>query len=161
MTRPVLRVELSEDSDRTLRELSEAASEPKRTQRRAAMLRLNHRGWTTNQIAEYFNCQVATVRQAIYRWRAGGLAALWDDPRAGRPRQWQTSDMDYVEDQLSTAQSFNSRQLVDLLEQDCNVHLSRRHLSRLLKKRGIVGNAPGTVISKSKTRLPEPKSKQS
>jgi transposase len=125
------------------------------------MLRLSHRGWSTDQIAEYFDCRIELVREAIYRWREGGLAKLSDAPRAGRPNQWEPSDMAYLEAQLAQPGSLNSRQLIALLKEERNVELSRRHLNRLLKKKGIVGSAPGITIVKNKTRLRGPKNKLS
>jgi transposase len=161
MTRPALQVKLSPEEDNTLLELSGATSVGRRPRRRAEMLRLSHRGWSTLEIASYFDCRVETVREAIYRWREGGIGGLWDEPRAGRPRQWESADLAYLEAQLSKPGSLNSRQLIALLKQERNVVLSRRHLSRLLKKKGSAGSAPGTVIAKNKTRLPEAKNKLS
>ncbi|MEO1149184.1 MAG: helix-turn-helix domain-containing protein [Cyanobacteria bacterium J06638_22] len=124
-------------------------------------MRLNHRGWTTEQIAEYLGCQVATVRQTIHRWRDEGLGGLWDSPREGRPRRWEEEDMAYVAITIEESPTtVNSRQLVNQLEQAREVTLSRRHLRRVLKKRAIAGNVPGTAIRASKTRLSEPLSKQ-
>ena len=55
MTRPRLQVVLSIEEDRTLLELRTAISVSQRTQDRAEVLRLSHRGWTTERIAEYFD----------------------------------------------------------------------------------------------------------
>lgn len=151
MSRTRLQVDLTDAEDRQLYELREDASVPTRTKRRAEMLRLNHRGWTTEQIAEYLSCQCETVRRAIHRWQQGGLDGLWDAPRQGRPRKWQASDFAVVEQRLAEPGTVNSRQVVELLASDCDVHLSRRHVSRLLKKKGIAGSAPAKAINKNKT----------
>lgn len=162
MSTPRLQVTLSSDEDRTLFELRRAETIPQRTKDRATALRLNHRGWTTEQIAEYLGCQVATVRQTIHRWRDEGLGGLWDSPREGRPRRWEEADIAYVESTIeASTTTVNSRQLVNKLEEDREVTLSRRHLRRVLKKRGIGGNAHGTATRVSKTRSFEPPSKQS
>lgn len=161
MSTPRLQVTLSSEEDRTLFELRRADTIPQRTKDRATALRLNHRGWTTEQIAEYLGWQVATVRQTIHRWRDQGLGGLWDRPREGRPRRWEEADMAYVETTIEASPTtVNSRQLVTQLEQEREVRLSRRHLRRVLKKRAIAGNAPGTATSASKTRSFEPSSKQ-
>ena len=152
MSRTRLQVTLTNAEDHQLYELREDATVPKRTKRRAEMLRLNHRGWTTEKIAEYLSCRIETVRRAIHRWQRLGLDGLWDAPRQGRPLKWQTSDFVVVEQRLSEPGTVNSRQVVELLASDCDVHLSRRHVSRLLKKRGSAGSAPGKAISESKTR---------
>lgn len=151
MTRTLLKVNLTQGEDEQLFELRDDASVPKRTKLRAEMLRLNHRGWQTKEIAEYLDCRVETVRRAIYRWQAGSLENLWDAPREGRPRSWDESDMGYIEQQLDEPGTFNSRQVVELLNSARDVQLSRRHVSRLLKKRGTVGSAQDTATSKNKT----------
>ena len=161
MSTPRLQVTLSSEEDRTLFELRRAATIPQRTKDRATALRLNHRGWTTEQIAEYLGWQVATVRQTIHRWRDQGLGGLWDSPREGRPCRWEEDDMAYVETTIeASTTTVNSRQLVTQLEQDREVTLSRRHLRRVLKKRAIDGNAHDTATKASKTRSSEPPSKQ-
>lgn len=161
MSTPRLQVTLSSEADRTLFELSRAETVPQRTKDRATALRLNHRGWTTEQIAEYLGWQVATVRQTIHRWREQGLGGVWDSPREGRPRGWEEADIAYVESSIeASTTTVNSRQLVNQLEQEREVTLSRRHLRRVLKKRAIGGNAPGTATRGSKTRSSERPSKQ-
>ncbi|MEM9505661.1 MAG: helix-turn-helix domain-containing protein [Cyanobacteria bacterium P01_E01_bin.43] len=100
------------------------------------MLRLNHRGWRTEQIADYLNCQVATVRKAIHRWQQDGLYGLWDSPRPGRPVTWSIADIEHLTEKIETsAETFNSRQLAQELEEARAVKLSRRHLRRVLKKK--------------------------
>ena len=135
MSRPRLQVHLSAAADQTLLELRKAPDIPQRTKDRAEVLRLNYRGWKTEQIAEYFGWQVATVRQTIHRWQDYGLYGLWDAPRSGRPCKWSPSDMVYLETLIETTEStLNSRQLVAALTAHQGVTLSRRHLCRLLKK---------------------------
>lgn len=157
MTRPRLQVTLSQTEDETLLEVRKATTIPQRTKDRAEMLRLNHRGWTTAQIAEYFDCQVATVRKAIYRWQSNGLYGLWDLPRSGRPRKWTEADLVYLEETIEqTPETLNSRHLTHRLKTKRQVELSRRHLCYLLKKRAIDGNAPATAINGFKTPLNAP-----
>lgn len=150
MSRTRLQVVLSDAEDHQLYELRDAAGIPKRTKQRAEMLRLSHRGWTTEQIAEYLACRVETVRRTIHRWQRAGVAGLWDAARSGRPAGWQASDFALVEAHLQGPGTFNSRQIVELLESECNVHLSRRHVSRLLKKKGIAGSALGKATDVNK-----------
>ena len=151
MSRTRLQVNLTDAEDHQLYELREDATVPARTKRRAEMLRLNHRGWPTEKIAEYLECQRDTVRRAIHRWQQSGIEGLWDAPRQGRPLKWQAGDFAVVEERLCDPGTFNSRQVVELLATERDVHLSRRHVSRLLKKRGTAGSAPGKVINASKT----------
>lgn len=153
MTRPRLQVVLTAEEDRTLLELSSASSVPQRTKERAQVLRLNHRGWTTEGIADYLNWQVETVRQAIYRWQQKGLSGLWDAPRGGRPPKWSEADIAQLEQSLQQEnQTSNAQQLAHQLQQERQVSLSRWQLRRILKKRAIAGSALGIVIETCKTR---------
>ena len=153
MSTPWLQVSLTPEEDQTLFELRSAPAIPQRTKDRAEALRLNHRGWTPHQIAEYFNWQVATVRQAIHRWQDPGLYGLWDAPRQGRPRRWQEADRVSLEATIQQEErTVNSAQLVQQRHQDRHVGLSRRHLRRVLKKRAIAGNGHGTVTRGDRTR---------
>lgn len=153
MTRPRLQAILSAEEDRTLLELRTATNVPQRTKDRAEVLRLSHRGWTTEQIAEYFDWRVETVRETIYRWRDQGLGGLWDAPRPGRRPKWQEADMAHLEQSLQQeAQTHNSKQLVHQLQQERQVTLSPRHLRRILKKRATAGSEPDTAIEAYRTQ---------
>jgi transposase len=153
MTRPRLQAILTIEEDRTLLELRTATSVPQRTKDRAEVLRLSHRGWTTEKIAEYFDWRVETVRETFYRWRDQGLGGLWDAPRPGRRLRWQEADMVHLEQSLQqTAQTHNAKQLVHQLQQERQVTLSPRHLRRILKKRATAGSEPDTAIETYRTR---------
>ena len=152
MTRPRLQVVLSAEEDRTLLELRTATSVSQRTKDRAQVLRLSHRGWTTEQIAEYFDWRIETVRETIYRWRTQGLGGLWDAPRPGRRRKWQEADIVHLEQSLQQeAQTHNAQQLVHQLQQERQVSLSPRQLRRILKKRATAGSEPDTAIEACRT----------
>lgn len=153
MTRPRLQVILSSEEDRTLLELRTATSVPQRTRDRAEVLRLSHRGWTTEQIAEYFDWRAETVRQTIYRWKQQGLGGLWDAPRPGRCPKWQEADIVHLEQSLQQEdQTHNAKQLVHQLQQERQVTLSPRQLRRILKKRATVGSEPDRAIDAYRTR---------
>lgn len=136
MSTPPLRVQLSAEEEGTLRALRVASGVPQRTKDRAEALRLSHRGWTPQQIAEYLGWQVATARTAIHRWQQAGLSGLWDKPRTGRPPQCSPAVMTALSEHLSSeARTVNSRQLVEHLAAEHDIHLSPGHLRRLLKKK--------------------------
>ena len=136
MSTPPLRVELSAEEERTLRELRVASGVPQRTKDRAEALRLSHRGWTPQQIAESLGWQVATARTALHRWQQDGLYGLWDKPRTGRPPHCSPAVMTALtEHLLSEERTVNSRQLVEHLATVHDIHLSPGHLRRLLKKK--------------------------
>ncbi|NJL86296.1 MAG: helix-turn-helix domain-containing protein [Leptolyngbyaceae cyanobacterium SM1_1_3] len=60
-----LRIILSEEEERTLRELREAQSVPYRTRDRAHMLRLNAQGLNVPAIADIFRCHQHNVLYLI------------------------------------------------------------------------------------------------
>ena len=153
MSRPFLRIELSTEEDKTLHELARASSVPARTRERAEALRLSHRGWKPEQIAEYFDWSVATARKTLERWKEGGLIELWDRPRPGRTRRWNDEDMAHIDKLVrGQEQSYTSRQLAQELEKDRQVKLSARQMRRLLKKRGTDGSEQDILTESSKTR---------
>ena len=87
-----IRINLTEQEDRTLRELSYADGVPYRTRQRAMALRLNAHGWTTPKIAHYLDWHEHTVRATPRRWQELGLAGLWEAAGRGRQRRWSQED---------------------------------------------------------------------
>lgn len=155
-----LRITLTEAEDRTLSELRQAQSVPYRTRDRAHMLLLNAQGWNVPAIAQMFGRHEHTVRATLRRWETDGLAGLWEAPGRGAKATWQPADLDYLTDCLAQEQrTYNSVQLAQKLKQERLVDLSSDRLRRLLKKKDIGGNAPGTATARSKTRCKKPSSK--
>ena len=72
-----LRAYLTPEEDRTLFELRTATTVPQRVKDRAEVLRLSHRGWYVEQIADFFSWHLQTVRETLHRWREKGLGGLW------------------------------------------------------------------------------------
>jgi transposase len=131
-----LRVILTEEQDRTLRELREATKVPQRVKDRAHMLRLNAQGRSTAEIASIF-CHAHTVRNAVQRWEYRGLGGLWEEPGRGSKPKWAAADLDYIEQCLELDQrTYNSTQLAKKLKQEREVDLSGDRLRRILKKSG-------------------------
>jgi len=131
-----LRIILTSEEDRTLAELRQAQSVPKRTRDRAHMLRLNAEGWNVPMIAEIFHCHEHTVRATLRRWETGGLGGLWEAPGRGAGPKWQPADLDYLSACLEEEpRSYNSVQLAKKLKQERLVDLSSDRLRRLLKKK--------------------------
>jgi transposase len=89
-----------------------------------------------------------------------GLGGLWEAPGRGAKAKWQPADLDYLTDCLAQEQrTYNSAQLAQKLKQERLVDLSSDRLRRLLKKKDIGGNGPGTATATSKTRCKELSSK--
>ena len=135
-----LQVELTVEEDTTLRELSLATEVPRRTRQRAMAIRLNSEGWRVGQIAQHLQMHEHSVRRAIRQWQTVGLYGLWEKRRPGRQRRWQEEDAEAVEQWLQEERSYTSFQLCQRLASEHQVHLSQRTMSRLLQKRGSVGN---------------------
>jgi transposase len=132
-----LRVFLTSEEDRTLRELRRATTIPQRVKDRADVVRMNARGDYVETIAAYFNWHVETVRKTLKRWQIGGLGGLWEAPGRGTPRCWQEADMAYLEEVLRTdEQTYTAPQLAEKLYRDRQVRLSPGHLREVLEKRG-------------------------
>jgi transposase len=140
-----LQVELTVEEDTTLRELSLATEVPRRTRQRAMAVQLNSDGWRVGQIAQHLQLHEHSVRRAIRQWQTVGLYGLWEKRRPGRQRRWQEEDAATVEQWLQEERSYTSPQLCQKLASERQVPLSQRSMSRLLQKRGSVGNAYATV----------------
>jgi transposase len=124
------------------------------------MLRLNAQGWSVPAIAEIFECQEHTVRQALRRWQQVGLAGLWDAPGRGAKAKWQEADIVYLEQCLEQEpRTYNSRQLSQKLEQERQVELSADRIRRILQKRASSGSALVIANEVNKTLTTEPSSK--
>ncbi len=131
-----LRIVLTGEEDRTLRELRMAQTVPYRTRDRAHMLLLNAQGWNVPAIAQIFDCHEHTVRAALKRWQEKGLGGLWEASGRGAKPKWQPSDLTYLTTCLEQeSRTYNSVQLAQKLKQDRSVELSSDRLRRLLKKR--------------------------
>jgi transposase len=63
-------------------------SAPQALVRRAWIVLLAHRRWPNARIAAHLRCAVGTVRTWRHRFVRGGLPALADRPRSGRPEQY-------------------------------------------------------------------------
>ena len=134
-----LKITLTLDEDRTLKELEVAKEVPRRTKRRASVLRLNSRGWTTKAIAEYLEWAESTIRQTIHRWNKLGLSGLWDASGRGKKATWTNEDWQAVEKWLNEPRSISARQLSQRWAKERQVLLGAEQVRRILKKKAGVG----------------------
>lgn len=148
-----IRVVLTAEEERTLKELRLATAVGQRTRDRAHMVRLNAQGWNAPALAEIFECCEHKVRATLKRWQADGLGGLWDAPGRGDKPRWQEADLEYLEQCLEQApRTYTSRQLAQILREQRQVTLSADRVRRLLKKRASAGSEPATALRTSKTR---------
>ena len=68
-----------------LEAITRRPSSPQAMARRARIVLLAHRRWPNAQIAATLGCSVTTVRTWRRRFARGGILALYDRPRSGRP----------------------------------------------------------------------------
>lgn len=152
-----LKITLTPEETVTLSELRTASSVNHRVRDRAHILLLNADGWNVASIADILKCHEHTVRATLKRWQREGLTGLWEKGGRGQKPTWQPSDLDYLVQCLEEEErTYNSRQLAAKLAAERQVSLSPTQIRRLLKKRTIAGNVPGTVIANGKTRSQEP-----
>jgi len=133
-----IRVFLTDEEDRTLKELRQGINVPQRVKDRAEAVRLSAQGWYVERIARYLGWHVTTVREALKRWKKKGLGGLWDQDKPKKQCNWSQEDMVCVEKWLLEEQrTYNAKQLVIRLKEEINVDITEGHLRRILKARGI------------------------
>lgn len=146
-----IRVFLTPEEDRTLRELHKAKDVPQRVKDRAQVVRMNARGDYIETIAAYFNWTKETVRRTLKRWEGGGLGGLWEAQGRGRPRRWTEEDMTHLDEIIrNDEKTHTSQQLAGELSKNRKVNLSAGYLRNLLKKRGSARSVHVRAIDVSK-----------
>ncbi|GGT84948.1 helix-turn-helix domain-containing protein [Streptomyces violascens] len=81
----ILRVELTDDQHGELHALLARRDLTRYSRQRAECIRLLDRGKAAPEVADLLECNVVTVRAAVHRFNGGGIGALPDAPRPGRP----------------------------------------------------------------------------
>jgi transposase len=133
-----VQVELTEEEERTLRELRQGNNVPQRVKDRAEAVRLNAQGWYVEKIAAYLAWSLKAVREAIKRWKEKGLGGLWDQARVGRPPILSAEDMACIKKWLREEErTYNAQQIVERLRKERKVEISATRLRRILKEEGI------------------------
>ena len=80
-------LELTEDEQRTLREMGVFHPRPRTRMRAQGILRLSQ-GLTLQKTADEFGVHLNSVEQWRQRWSKLGLAGLYEGRHTGRPRKW-------------------------------------------------------------------------
>lgn len=134
-----LKITLTKEEDRTLKELELSQQVPRRTKQRATALRLNSRGWKVKAIASYLECAASTVRGTINRWETQGIAGLWEARGRGRKPSWNDEDWQALEQWLCEERSYSARQLSQKLATERQIKLGVEQVRRILLKKNGVG----------------------
>lgn len=114
-------------------------SVPQRVRDRLAMVMDAAKEHDTRQIAADHGVTVQTVRASLKAYQAGGVAALSDRPRTGRPPALSAADWVALLEQLDVGatgeRTWTLRQLVDWLASERAVTISAARLGRHLHQR--------------------------
>ncbi len=108
---------------------------------RLEMVRLSDSGRTTSQIAQDLSLHIQTVRKYVNAFLSNGWEALEDRPRSGRPVKLREEHLASLEQLLERSadegKAWTVPQLVEWLERNCRVRISRSRLTVHLKERGF------------------------
>jgi len=122
----------------------------RRMRERLEMVKTAALGDDRERIARWSGRSIETVEHWLARFAAGGVAALADAPRSGRPVQADTAYLAAMESALESPPEqlglafdvWTSERLSLYLEQQTGVHLSPGWLRALLAQRGWVCGRP-------------------
>ena len=147
MARPATPFQLTPEQQAEVGVRLRQATMAPRLRVRLQCVKLRDQGQTTPEIALQLQVSQATVRRALGRVRTGGLDALADRPRAGRPPRLSRHDLDAVEELLRQAalkgRVWTVGQLAAWLACCRGVQISHGRLGALLRQRGCRWIWPG------------------
>jgi len=117
---------------------------------RATALRMLHMGYTPSAVAEVYQVRLSSVYNWFQRWREGGIAALANQPKAGRRRKagaayWAEVEATLEQDPTQLGYLFTVwtlERLRDHLTQQTGIRLSLERLRVQMKERGYVWRRP-------------------
>jgi transposase len=137
---PPLRIELTPEQRAELERRLRARTTERRVHDRLEMVRAVADGATVPVAARALGFHPQTVRQAVKRFLAEGVAGLEDRPRPGRPPRLSEADLLALEarldaDAASGARTWTLLQLAGWLAEERGVRLSPDRLGVLLKRR--------------------------
>ncbi len=139
-------IEQREDVERQLRRMDLT----RRMRERLEMVKAAALGDDVERIARWSGRSVARVEHWLARFAEGGVAALADAPRSGRPVHADAAYLAAMESALETPPAqlgfafdvWTSERLSAYLEQQTGVHISPGWLRALLAERGWVCGRP-------------------
>jgi len=125
-----------------LQVLAEAIPQ-KRSWKRVQAVILAKRGWTASHIAQSLGCSIRSVKNWVARYNRGGIEALREQPRPGRPRSLAPEHYHRLrqrldapptpEDGVCTLRSADVRRI---LEREFGVTMGRQAVYDLLHRLG-------------------------
>ncbi|MEV6029388.1 helix-turn-helix domain-containing protein [Streptomyces sp. NPDC052036] len=137
----ILRVELTSDQKREVRERLRARDLAPGTRLRLECIRLMGRGLIVPEVADLLECNVVTVRGAVHRFAAGGFDALADALRPGRPASVTREDREalaaLLDESAQQGRTWTAAALCDWLAAERGVRISAAWLTELLHRDGF------------------------
>jgi transposase len=137
----VLRLELSADQQREVRERLAARDLLRHTRQRLECVRLLGRGMSVPEVADLVECHQVTVREAVHRFQHGGFDALDDAPRPGRPSSLTGADRQALAELLDASaaegRTWTAGALCDWLAAERGVWVSPAWLTEVLRAEGF------------------------
>jgi transposase len=136
---------LADDEARELERLAHARTEPAGVVGRARMVWRVHRGERVPAVAAALGVDPDTVRRWVKRVNAGGLDALADDPRSGRPVTYTAAEVGLVvatslTDPAALGLPFGSwtlDRLAAYLHEQKGLAIGRSRIGELLQREGL------------------------
>jgi len=135
---------------------------------RATAIHLLHLGHDALEVAEKLAVCKSTVHNWHQRWREGGIEALANEPRSGRPSKATSTYREALESALAahpsdfgySFQIWTLERLVEHLEQETGIRLSIGRLEFWLERWGYVYRRPQESLvhkqdSQAKTEMAE------
>ena len=136
-------LELTEDEQRTMREMGVFHPHPRTRMRAQGILRLSQ-GLTLQKTADEFGVHLNSVEQWRQRWNKLGLAGLYEGRHTGRPRKWTAQQQAFGE--LAATEGGTVGALLRQVEQNQDqVPISENTAKRYLKEMDSRTSAIGTV----------------
>jgi len=140
-----------------LKELEEAIKRDKRpgVRKRGIVVRLLHLGYPAEEIAEMQAISKPTVYAYYHRWEEGGVDALVDKPRSGRPPKITASYREKLREVLENEPReygydftlWTIGRLRAHLAKETGVEISESRMSELLKEEGYRYRRPKQDLS--------------
>lgn len=117
---------------------------------RAIAVRLLHKGYKPEQVAELVAISANTIWMWHRRWREGGMGGLQDQARSGRPRKATAEYCHILEETLNSEPAsygysftvWTMDRLRTHLEQKTGIRLSQTRFAMVLEREGYVYRRP-------------------
>jgi len=145
------RLELSEDEQRTLREMGIFHLHPRTRMRAQGILRLSQ-GLTLQRTADEFMVHLNSVEQWRQRWNRLGLAGLYEGRHTGRPRKWTAQQQQALAELAQSEGGTIVTLLRQIRQRQGHPPISETTASRYLKERNFTYKRYRYSLKKNATR---------